>query len=37
MTWDSLVGLVDVLNGQDGQVAVIPEVTQCDLLAGCET
>lgn len=34
MKWDLLVGLVDVLNGQDGQVAVIPEVAQCDLLAG---
>lgn len=32
--WDSLVGLVDVLNCQDSQVAVIPEVPQCDLLAG---
>lgn len=33
LRWDSLIGLVDVLNGQDGQVAVIPEVPQCDLLA----
>ena len=37
MRWYSLVGLVDVLDGQDGQVAVIPEVTQCDLLAGRKT
>lgn len=34
MRWNSLVWLVDVLNSQDGQVAVIPEVPQRDLLAG---
>lgn len=33
---DSLVGLVDVLDGQDGQVAVIAEVSQGDPLAGLQ-
>lgn len=33
---DSLVGLVDVLDGQDGQVAVITEVSQGDPLAGLQ-
>lgn len=32
--WNSLVGLVDVLNGHDRKVAVIPKIAQGDLLAG---
>lgn len=32
--WNELVGLVDVLDGHDGEVPVIAEVSQCDPLAG---
>lgn len=32
----SLVGSVDVVDGQDGQVAVITEIAQGDALAGLE-
>lgn len=34
---DSLVRLVNVLNGQNGQIAVVTEVTQSDPLAGSQT
>lgn len=33
---NSLVGAVDVVNGQDGQVAVVTEVTQGDAATGLQ-